>query len=204
MNTDNIKSYAPQARSAFIASMTAQAAKYGITATAIASIQVRGDVAIIGDRPFPAAVAKPRSALVQKIEQLGFDQVMEQVVYSWFNRLCAIRYMELHDYLGHGRRLLSHPDQSEGYQILDDCLDIDLPGLNQQRVRELKLDGTQDEALYRELLLAQCHALHEAMPFLFETIDDETELITASDCDVDALTNNKVLLILAPPVNVAD
>jgi type II restriction/modification system DNA methylase subunit YeeA len=177
VNTDNIKSYAPQARSAFIASMTAQATKYGITATAIASIEVRGDIAIIGDRPFPAAVAKPRAALVQKIEQLGFDQVMEQVAYSWFNRLCAIRYMELHDYLGHGRRLLSHPDQSEGYQILDDCLDIDLPGLNQQRVRELKLDGTQDEALYRELLLAQCHALHEAMPFLFETIDDETELL---------------------------
>ena len=177
VNTDNIKSYAPLARSAFIASITAQAAKYGITATTIASIQVRGDVAIIGDRPFPAVVAKPRSALVQKIEQLGFDQVMEQVAYSWFNRLCAIRYMELHDYLGHGRRVLSHPDQSEGYQILDDCLDIDLPGLNQRRVRELKLDGTQDEALYRELLLAQCHALHEAMPFLFETIDDETELL---------------------------
>jgi type II restriction/modification system DNA methylase subunit YeeA len=177
MKTDALKYYAPQARTAFIASMTAQAAKYGITATTIASIQIRGDVAIIGDRPFPAAVAKPRAALVQKIEQLGFDQVMEQVAYSWFNRLCAIRYMELHDYLGHGRRLLSHPDQSEGYQILDDCLDIDLPGLNQQRVRELKLDGTQDEALYRELLLAQCHALHEAMPFLFETIDDETELL---------------------------
>ncbi len=46
-----------------------------------------------------------------------------------------------------------------------------------RKVVALKLDGTKDEALYRELLLAQCHALHTAMPFLFEQVDDETELL---------------------------
>jgi hypothetical protein len=59
-----------------------------------------------------------------------------------------------------------------GLQILDDCLEIDLPGLDTDRVRELKLDGTQDETLYHELLLAQCRALFDAMPFLFEPLDD--------------------------------
>lgn len=62
-------------------------------------------------------------------------------------------------------------------EILAHTKHADLPGLDKNRVIELKLDGTKDEELYRELLLAQCHALHLAMPFLFKTIDDETELL---------------------------
>ena len=158
MNTSNIKSYAPKARKDFIAAITKQAEKYGISKKAIAPMEIKGDLAIIADRPFPATIAKARDALVKKVEQLGFTQTIEQVAYSWFNRLCAIRYMELHDYLGHGRRVLSHPDQPTGYQLLEDCLEVVLPGLDQNYVRELKLDGTKDEELYRELLLAQCHA----------------------------------------------
>jgi Eco57I restriction-modification methylase len=177
MNNTHIKSYAPRARVAFIAAMTKQAAKYGITADSIAPLEIKGDLALINERPFKASIAKPRASLVQKIEQQGFDQVMEQVAYSWFNRLCAIRFMELKDYLGHGRRVLSHPDQPTGFQLLEDCLEVELPGLDQTLVHELKLDGTKDEELYRELLLAQCHALHTAMPFLFEALDDETELL---------------------------
>lgn len=177
MNTNNIKRYAPKARKAFIAAVSKQAAKYGITAKAIAPVETKGDLLLIGGRAFPVAIQKSRLALVQLIEQQGYAQTMEKVAYSWFNRLCAIRYMELHDYLGHGRRVLSHPDHPTGYQLLDDCLDVDLPGLDKALVRELKLDGTRDEALYRELLLAQCHALHQAMPFLFEPVDDATELL---------------------------
>jgi hypothetical protein len=177
MNTSNIKRYAPQARKNFIAAITKQAAKYGITQSGIEPLEQKGDLALISGRPFPASIIKPRAALLQKIKQLGFTQVIEQVAYSWFNRLCALRYMELKDYLEHGRRVLSSPNQTGSYQILDDCLDIELAGLDQTKIRALKLDGTQDELLYRELLLAQCHALHKAMPFLFEAVDDETELL---------------------------
>ncbi len=183
MNTNNIKSYAPKARTAFIAAMTKRAALFGIRessipAMGIAPVEQKGDLALIGDRAFPASIIRPRAALVKKVEQLGFTQAMEQAAYSWFNRLCAIRYMELQDYLDHGRRVLSAADGSAATpQILDDCLDIDLPGLDKQRIAELKLDGTKDEELYRELLLAQCHALHQAMPFLFEAVDDATELL---------------------------
>jgi len=177
MNTGSIKAYAPKARNNFIAAMSKQAAKYGITENAIEPGEVKGDLLIIGGKPFPLTMAKPREALIHKIQLLGFAQVMEQVAYSWFNRLCAIRYMELADYLGHGRRVLSHPQQNNQYQILDECLDIDLPGLNQAKARELKLDGSKDEELYRMLLLAQCHALYSAMPFLFEPVDDESELL---------------------------
>lgn len=182
MNTNNIKRYAPKARTAFIAAMTKRAALFGIRESSIPSMGIepqeqKGDLALIGDRPFSARIIRPRAELVKKVEQLGFAQTIEQAAYSWFNRLCAIRYMELKGYLEHGRRVLSHPDQPGSFQILDDCLDIELEGLDRQRIAELKLDGTKDEDLYRELLLAQCHALHKAMPFLFEAVDDATELL---------------------------
>ncbi|MBI6603949.1 BREX-1 system adenine-specific DNA-methyltransferase PglX, partial [Pseudomonas sp. S4_EA_1b] len=182
MNTNNIKRYAPKARTAFIAAMTKRAALFGIRESSIPSMGIepleqKGDLALIEDRPFPASIIRPRAALVKKVEQMGFAQTMEQSAYSWFNRLCAIRYMELKGYLEHGRCVLSHPTQTGSFQILDDCLDIELEGLDRPRIAELKLDGTKDEELYRELLLAQCHALHKAMPFLFEAVDDATELL---------------------------
>ena len=177
MNTSSIKSYAPQARLDFINTMSKQAAKYGITPQAIAPVQEKGDVLLIGGNTVPSTIKPARVALVRLVETLGFEQAMDKMAYSWFNRLCAIRYMELHDYLDHGLRVLSHPDHEDGFQLLDECLDVDVPGLDQQRVRELKLDGTQDETLYRELLLAQCRALNKAMPFLFEPLDAAAELL---------------------------
>lgn len=183
MNTSNLKRYAPKARRDFIAAVSKQAAKYGVTKDKVHPIEVTGDVTVINGKPFPAKLAPQIKKLGQKVQSLGYDQTMEQVAYSWFNRLIAIRYMELHGYLDHGRRVLSHPNHEDGFQILDECTDISygeggqLPHLTHEKVVELKLDGTKDEELYRELLLAQCHALHTAMPFLFEAVDDETELL---------------------------
>lgn len=188
MNTNAIKRYAPKARTAFIAAMSKRAALFGIRESSVPSLgisplEIKGDLALITDstgtqRTFPASIARPRAALAKKVEQLGFAQTMEQAAYSWFNRLCALRYMEVKGYLDHGRRVLSAADGSAGMpQILEDCLDIELEGLDKARITELKLDGTRDEELYRELLLTQCHALHQAMPFLFEAVDDALELL---------------------------
>jgi type II restriction/modification system DNA methylase subunit YeeA len=186
MNTADLKAYAPKARRDFIAAVTKQAQKYGVTETVTHSVEINGDVCVVNGKPFPANLAPRITKLGERVKSNGFEQTMEQVAYSWFNRLIAIRYMELHDYLGHGRRVLSHPEHPTGFQILEECTELtygnsgevgELPDLTYERVVELKLDGTKDEVLYRKLLLAQCHALHKAMPFLFETIDDETELL---------------------------
>ncbi|MDO6683752.1 BREX-1 system adenine-specific DNA-methyltransferase PglX [Oceanobacter sp. 5_MG-2023] len=186
MNTADLKAYAPKARRDFIAAVTKQAQKYGVTASVIHPVDINGDVCVVNGKPFPASLAPKINKLGERVNSQGFAQTMEQIAYSWFNRLIAIRYMELNDYLGHGRRVLSHPEHPTGFQILEECTELtygnsgeagELPGLTHEKVVELKLDGTQDEQLYRELLLAQCHALHQAMPFLFETIDDETELL---------------------------
>ena len=178
MNTSNIKKYAPQARNDFIAAMRKQAAKYSITADSILPAEQKGDLLLIGDNVFPLSVMKPRDKLIKRIQASSFEQTIDYIAYSWFNRLCAIRYMECKGLLDHGRRVLSSADGSAGLpQILEECLDIDLPGLDASRVAELKLDGNKDEELYRELLLAQCHALNQVMPLLFEQVSDESELL---------------------------
>ena len=178
MNTSNIKKYAPQARNDFIAAMRKQAAKYGITADSILPAEQKGDLLLIGDQVFPLSVMKSRDKLIKRIQTSSFEQTIDYIAYSWFNRLCAIRYMECKGLLDHGRRVLSSLDGSAGLpQILEECLDIDLPGLDSSRVAELKLDGNKDEELYRELLLAQCHALNQVMPLLFEQVSDESELL---------------------------
>ena len=177
MNTSQLKSYAPAARRTFIEAVSAQAARVGITTAGTATAQIQGDVLLIDGQAHPMVIVEPRNRLAERVRAHGFEQTMEAIAYTWFNRFVAIRYMELHSYLDHGYRVISHPEAQGRPEILDHAADIELPGLDRQQAIELKLDGTQDEALYRLLLLAQCNALHQAMPFLFERIGDETELL---------------------------
>ncbi len=177
METSQLKTYGPRARRDFIEAVKNRAAVYGLLPKETLLMKEAGDVVIIGDRPFPRAVAKQRKQLEDRIKQQGFQPFVEAVAYTWFNRLVAIRYMELHGYLDHGYRVLSHPEGKPVPEILENAERVELPGLNRDKVIELKLDGAKDEELYRLLLRAQCNALHAAMPFLFEAIGDETELL---------------------------
>jgi hypothetical protein len=160
MNRTKLKNYAPQARREFIQAVTDRAAFYGLTMKNIEPITEQGDVAIIAGKAFPRAVTRKRKALEDRI-----------------NRFVAIRFMELHGYLEHGYRVLSHPEGKATPEILEHAEYIELPGLDKNTVIDLKLDGTKEAELYHLLLIAQCNALHAAMPFLFEQIDDETELL---------------------------
>lgn len=178
MDTTSLKNYAPQARKKFIQVITDRAALFGLTAKKVEPVTVQGDVAIIGGKAFPSSVVEKRQQLEERIDLQGFEHTMEAIAYTWFNRLVAIRYMELHGYLDHGYRVLSHPESdTETPEILQYAEHVNLPGLNNDEVIELKLDGSKEPELYRKLLIAQCNALHEAMPFLFEQIDDDSELL---------------------------
>jgi hypothetical protein len=186
MNKANLKSYAPQARKDFIAAVTARAHLLGLAEQGgqleVAPAQTQGDVTLIAGQPWPAKVARQREQLIARMRQHGFAATVEAIAYTWFNRFAALRYMELHDYLGHGHRALSS-NQLKGQGGLPDILthatDLtsELPGLNAAKVTELKLAGNRDGELYRMLLVAQCNALSRAMPFLFERIDDDSELL---------------------------
>lgn len=199
MNRTKLKNYAPQARKDFIQAVTAKAAQYGLTVAKIEPMTEKGDVVLISGKPFPKSVGDKRKRLEDRIKKNGFEQTMEAMAYTWFNRLVAVRYMELHGYLEHGFRVLSSKQNADGSgqqdvgsgdsanrplpsanwtpEILEKAQYVDLPGLDQKKVIELKLDGTKEEDLYRLLLTAQFNALSKAMPFLFEKIDDETELL---------------------------
>jgi SAM-dependent methyltransferase len=182
MNKAKLKSYAPQARKDFIAAVTARANLLGLADKAgtldVAPSQPQGDVTVIAGQAWPVKVHAQRDQLIARIRKDGFVHTMEAIAYTWFNRFAALRYMELHDYLGHGHRALS--STSGGLpDILTHATDLtnELPGLNAAKVTELKLAGNRDGELYRMLLVAQCNALSRAMPFLFERIDDDSELL---------------------------
>lgn len=187
MNLAKLKAYAPIARQEFIQAVTDRAGFHGITqggdTVVVLPISERGDSVVIDGKVFPRKVAAQRKALEDRVRQHGFAQTMEALAYTWFNRLVAIRYMEVHGYLDHGYRVLSpSPHRGEGQgeglpEILEHAEHIALPGLSQQTVIDLKIDGTKDAELYRRLLMAQCAALHSTMPFIFPLVDDETELL---------------------------
>ncbi|MGE8181983.1 BREX-1 system adenine-specific DNA-methyltransferase PglX [Pseudomonas mandelii] len=176
MNRSALKKYAPQARLDFIEAVTLRARRLGLDPALPVNIEHTGDVLLIGGQPFPASIGKQRATLTQRIQQQGISAVVEALAYTWFNRMVAIRFMELKGYLSHGYRVLSHP-QGQQPEILDHVQHLDLPGVDRAELIRLKTAGNQDEALYREILLAQCHELHRNMPFLFEALDDATELL---------------------------
>ena len=114
MNTNNIKKYAPQARREFIEAVGKRLNQFGVYANGknktltISEPSFSGSVMQIDGNSFDAGLAQARKRLTIRAEQLGFDQLVEHVAYTWFNRLCAIRFMELKgDYLEHGLRVLS-------------------------------------------------------------------------------------------------
>jgi len=176
MNKNNLRSYAPAARLDFIAAVSAQANLLGIHRAGHSAAEVRGDVVVIDGRDWPAKVAKQRANLTDRIAIHGFSFVMEEIAYTWFNRFAALRFMEIHGYLDHGWRVLSNQDGGLP-EILAHAAELSLEGLSRQRVVEMQLAGNQDNEIYKMVLVAQCNELANAMPFLFERIDDETELL---------------------------
>ena len=187
MNRTKLKNYAPQARRDFIQAVTDRAAYFGLKEidgkVVVDPVTKKGDSVLIGGKVFTPKVGEKRKRLEDRVRQHGFTQTMEALAYTWFNRLVAIRFMELHDYLENGEggasyRVLSNPDLDKlTPEILEKAELVTLQMLDKEKVIDLKLDGTKEIELYRLLLIAECNALNSAMPFLFERIDDETELV---------------------------
>ncbi|MDO9179515.1 MAG: BREX-1 system adenine-specific DNA-methyltransferase PglX [Agitococcus sp.] len=184
MNKSNLKTYAPQARRDFIDMVTSRAAQLGIAEQngelKVENSLVQGEVLVIAGQAFPVKIELLRKRLLERIRQQGFSQTMEAIAYTWFNRFAALRYIELHDYLEHGQRVLSSVSAGGLPDILTHALDLaeagELPTISRDMVADLKLSN-KDGELYKRLLVAQCNKLATAMPFLFEKIDDDSELL---------------------------
>lgn len=186
MNTNKLKAYAPKARLAFMDAVKKRAAVLGIYENKISEALTQGTDTLIEGRIFTRKQGQQRQQLVNRIEALGggkdgYNQFINEMAFTWFNRFTAIRFMEVNGYLDHGFRMLSKEEDAEfgqGFEILAHAADVaeDL-GLNKADIVEMLLAGDKEEELYRELLLAQCHQLSKIMPFMFEKLDDATELL---------------------------
>lgn len=172
MDKNAIKKYAVWARNELIARVTQKAEQYEITEKKTTP----ADADSVGGRVLTATEKKQRQALITKINQDGFEQVMEEVAYTWFNRFTALRFMEVNNYLPSHTRVFTNENGEFKPQILADAIQLDLEGLNMDRVFELK-DANKTEELYKYLLITQCNALSAILPRMFQKIEHYTELL---------------------------
>lgn len=173
INKSQLKTYAANAREDFIQAVKEKAAKFGIFADHIVPAKEENDFLIIDNLTYSRQFASAYKKVLNKIKQYGYEEAMNEIAYTWFNRMIALRYMELNKFLSHGLKVIGN----ERPEVLTSAEHLDLPGLNKSYVETLILNGNKDEELYAYLLKTQLSALNKSMPFLFEKIDDETNLL---------------------------
>ena len=173
MDKNAIKKFAVWARTELITRVTQRAYLYGIDGERALDV----DQKEVNGRLLTPVERKQRRTLVERVQEKGFETVMDEVAYTWFNRFAALRYMEVNGVLPTKVRVFTSREGSFQPQILDDCLTMDnLEGLNKDIVFEFKEKDATDE-LYKYLLITQCNALGSILPAMFEQIADYTELL---------------------------
>ena len=172
MDKNTIKKFAVWARRELIEKVTKKAMLYGVTASEV----VDADADVVNGMVLSEAQKKERKALIDRVFEKGYEQVMEEVAYTWFNRFCALRFMEVNNYLPSYVRVFTNEDNKFKPQIIAEALSLDLDGLDKEVVHRLKLDN-KDEELYKYLLITQCNALNAVLPKMFQKIQDYTELL---------------------------
>lgn len=206
MNKTAIKNFAVWARQKLISDITYKAGMLGITEDGIADKLPHSTSDLefydIGTKDYAEVSGKEikqRNALVNAIRKKekdngdyksAFGYVVEEVAYTWFNRLIAIRFMEVNDYLPSGVRVLSSENKAKKEPDLVTTpfdTDLEFTSYEQDRIIQLKDDNKLDE-LFRMLFIKQCNKLHDILPELFEKTDDYTELLlTVSFTDSDGV-----------------
>ena len=172
MDKNAIKKFAIWARRELIERVSQKAMQYGIEKANIidaAADSINGTV-------LTDVQKNQRRALISQINHKGFEEVMEEVAYTWFNRLIALRFMEVNGYLPTRVRVFTDEENNFKPQIIDEALHLDLDGLNIDKVYEFK-NANQTEELYKYLLITQCNALNSVLPGMFQRISDFTELL---------------------------
>lgn len=180
MDKTAIKKFAVWARRKLIEDIQQKAFELGISEKEIKEPQVvSSDTMVIGDRTLNKVEMEQRKSLVSKVKEKGFENVVEEVAYTWFNRFIALRFMEANEYLPTGVRVLSSVEAGKKEpDIIHEALNVDL-NVDRQLIYQLQ-DANDTVGLYRYLLVKQCNALNEILPGLFEQIEDFTEILLPS------------------------
>ena len=172
MDKNAIKKYAVWARRELIERVAKKAQQYGIEENA----EMDANADSINGKLLTPSEKKERQALITQIRDKGYEQVMEEVAYTWFNRFSALRFMEVNGYLPTHVRVFTDDENNFKPQILTEAIHLELDGLDMEKVYELK-DADKTDELYKYLLITQCNALNAILPGMFQKIADYTELL---------------------------
>lgn len=172
MDKNAIKKFAVWARTELIARVSLKGVEYGITEDNI--VDAAADS--VGGKVLTDDEKKQRQALITEIKNKGYQQVMEEVAYTWFNRFSALRFMEVNGYLPSHVRVFTDEENNLKPQIITEAIHLDLDGLDMEKVFALK-EAEKAEDLYKYLLIVQCNALNKILPGMFQKISDYTELL---------------------------
>ena len=193
MNKTAIKNFAIWARNKLIADVSYDARLIGITEDGIAKPLPQSfggtqffDIGTAEPYPISGEAVRQRDKLIEVIQQkekdtdykTAYQYVIEEVAYTWFNRLIAIRFMEVNDYLPSHIRVLSSESGKLEPDLVTTPFDAELPFTAEEEAQifQLKQDNKLDE-VFRILFLKQCNALNEILPALFEKTKNYTELL---------------------------
>ena len=172
MDKNAIKKYAVWARRELISRVSQKALQYGISEKEI----VPASAASVNGVVLSAEEIKQRKALIEQINVKGYEQVMEEVAYTWFNRFIALRFMEVNGYLPSHVRVFTDEDNAFRPQIITEAINLELDGLDMDKVYAWK-DANDNDALFKYLIITQCNALSPILPRMFQRIADYTELL---------------------------
>ena len=176
MDKNAIKKFAVWARTELIARVSLKGVEYGITEEGYGETAAEIILGTINGKILTNEEKKQRQALIAQIDKKGYQQVIEEVAYTWFNRFSALRFMEVNGYLPSHVRVFTDEGNNFKPQIITEAIHLDLDGLSMEKVYELK-EAEKTEGLYKYLLIVQCNALNKILPGMFQKIADYTELL---------------------------
>lgn len=175
MNKSELKSFATFARRELLEKVALRAKGFGMDEKNNISLISNGEQLIVNAIQYPITMRSAFESLKLQYELKGYEQLMEEVAYTWFNRIVALRYMEIHEYLPERVNVLSSSSGKIEPDILLHYHSMELE-VNKLQIQDF-MDRGDYEGAYRKLFIAQCNALQPILSFLFEKIDDFTELL---------------------------
>ena len=177
MNKNVLRNFAINARLELLARVQDRAAFYGITDEKVKNNQIVSSNTFqkIDGQLLSRNEVVQRNALLQRIQNNGYVQVMEEAAYTWFNRFIAIKYMEAHGLLPIDQRVI--PQRAgELPQLVREAQNTTLESINFDVIVQ-HLDANRTEELYKYLVISLCNQFSGCLPQMFEKISDYTELL---------------------------
>ena len=172
MNKTAIRNYAVWARTALIEAVTQKAFEYEIKE----GQEMVAALDSIDGRLLSANEKEWRRNLIDEIKRKSFTQVMEEVAYTWFNRFIALRYMEVNSFIPSRVRVFTNENGEFKPDILKEAMTVEIDGIDRAKVIDL-LEKQNNEELFKYLIITQCNALNQGLPYMFEKISNWTELL---------------------------